>query len=116
MSNTTRSTNELVSKYLNSYDGKRLMESFDMSSSGVWLVQGEGDDRGYNAHEIGYFTGNLQDVISMAVHNKHWGYGGSITPITIHTITEYHEHKERLKRDRDALLAQVAQLDEQLVK
>lgn len=113
-------TQDKLDQYLNGLDGKHLMESFSLSSTGVWLVAGQGDERGYNAHVIGYFSGKLDDVLRMAVNNKHWdgwgSHGGTITPIDILDIKEFSEHKERLRRDRDDLLAQVAAIDAQLGK
>lgn len=116
---TIRTTQELVDKFLAGHSGSQLIAKHKLESSGVWLVRGEGDENGYNATTIGYFSGKLDDVLRMAVHHKHWsswGRGGEIVPINVQDIAMFSEHKERLRKDRAALLAQVAALDEEISK
>lgn len=118
MSNT-RTTQELVDKFLAGHAGEQLIAKHNLESTGVWLVRGEGDENGYNATAIGYFSGKLDDVLRMAVHHKHWsswGRGGEILPINVQDIAMFSEHKERLRKDRDALLAQAAALEAEINK
>lgn len=77
-------------KYLNSYDGRRLLKVYSLEEYGVWRVHGEDpncDFGGYH-YQPYLFTakGNLRDVINKAVKHPSWytwGGGGSIDRIEI---------------------------------
>lgn len=80
--------NKSYDKFINTYSGRELMKSHNLSDYGKWMVRGEDPncDLGGPHHQplVGYFEGTLQQVIEYAV--KHpvfwtWGGGGSIQPM-----------------------------------
>ncbi len=74
--------------YLACPAGKHLLTKHSLSESGVWAVFGEDPNCDWGGHHhnplLGYFEGDLSDVIAHAVTLKgfwQWGTGGPISRV-----------------------------------
>lgn len=108
------SSKDNYTKYLNTYGGKRLLETYSLSTVGLWHVEGEDPncDLGGSHHNphLCYLEGKLEDVIREAVDLPRfwqWGGGGQITKVETRKA-----NPESAKRRRE-LKARLAQLDEE---
>ena len=79
-----------IEKFINGYDGKRLLKKYSITQVGIWMVNGEDrncDMGGSHVQPLlGFFEGTLESAIKAAVQLKGfwgWGTGGSITKIEV---------------------------------
>jgi len=73
-------------RYLDTYNGRKLLEKHSLSEYGVWQIKGEDPncDMGgiHYQPDLGYVEGTLEKVIRHAVELSNfwqWGGGGDIT-------------------------------------
>lgn len=113
----------LFQQFLETYNGKKLLEKHSLKETGVWKIEGEDPNCDFGGHhyspDLGTYEGMLEDIISLAVDIPSfwtWGAGGTITrlnpPIKVDSNTTakiaelkrniaYHE--ERLQEAKNEL-------------
>lgn len=109
-------------RYLKTYNGRKLFETHDLETEGMWQVYGEDPncDWGGPHYEprLGVYTGKLIDVLHEVTEMKgfwNWGSGGRlelITPIKVTQDSIIRQNK--LKAEREALLAKLDILNKEL--
>ena len=90
-------------KFLAGYSGRELLKKHpDLTVIGIWEVRGEDPncDMGGTHHQpyLGTFTGELRDVIFMAVDLPgfwNWGAGGDIKAVEIQAVKDVATQKAR---------------------
>lgn len=115
------STNE-YERFLTTYSGKRLLEQYSLTETGLWLIRGEDPncDWGGFHHQpiLGYREGVLRDVIEEAVEMGgfwQWGSGGSIEKVSVKRASpEIAKARKELAAKRDRLQAQIEAINKEL--
>lgn len=86
--------NNKLESYLSTSRGRALLSKHSLSESGVWAVFGEDPNCDFhgNHHEplLGYFEGDLSDVIRHAVNISGfwtWGAGGTFSKVVPFRVT-----------------------------
>ena len=84
-----------VSKFLERYAGKRLLELHKLDETGTWEVLGEDpncDMAGPHVQpRLGFYEGTLEKVLVVAVRLPKfwcWGAGGDITKVEPNLVTK----------------------------
>ena len=79
-----------IEKFINGYDGQRLLKEYSIDQVGIWMVNGEDPNCDIGGSHVqpllGFFEGTLELAIKTAVQLKgfwSWGSGGSITKIEV---------------------------------
>lgn len=79
-----------LNKYLQTYEGKRLVEKHDLQSHGTWSIKGEDPNCDFGGYhhmpELAVVCGKLEDVINYATSLPRfytWGSGGLITKLNV---------------------------------
>lgn len=109
-------------KYLETWNGKRLLEQYSLDTEGIWQVNGEDPNCDFSGHhyqpDMGVCTGKLVDVIREYVEYSNfwtWGGGGSFRLISIKKITpETSGRTKVLKEEIVQIEARLASLKKEL--
>jgi hypothetical protein len=74
-------------RFMTTYSGKKLLEEYSLTESGVWEVYGEDPNCDFGGYHhtpfLGLYEGTLENVIRTAVELSsfwQWGGGGEIKP------------------------------------
>lgn len=91
--------------YLETWNGRKLLETYPMHEYGIWRVQGEDpncDLVGYHHHpDLGTYEGKLVDVLTLAEQLPgfwSWGAGGVITKLNVTKMDETSAAERAQKR------------------
>lgn len=118
-------TTKTISKreqFLNTYSGKDLIKKYPLDLRAVWQVRGEDSNCDFGGSHfmptLGYYEGTLDEVIDIAVNLPdfwQWGGGGELTPIKIKPADRARQEGiDALRKERDALLVKVAEINDTL--
>jgi hypothetical protein len=95
----------LRSKFEKTYQYEDLLKEHSLDEYGVWKVEGEDKQTSIGVRNglrhipvLGYFEGNLKDIIDYSVNLPGfwwWGSGGRISKIKVTKIDEFATKKKQ---------------------
>lgn len=95
----------MAEDYTRSNAYSELLSKHQLFEFGTWEVKGEDPNCDMNGSHVqphlGFFTGELKDVIDIATALPHfwqWGSGGSITKVIAKSVDEGKRLRELLRR------------------
>lgn len=111
-----------IEDFKKTYQGQQLLKKFTVDTIGIWVVRGEDSNADFGGvHHmpiLGYYEGQLFDVINIAVNHKNfwtWGAGGDIELIRVVKVDpNTMKRKGELEQTRESLAEKLAEVESQL--
>jgi hypothetical protein len=109
-------------RYLETFNGRKLLELYKLNTEGMWQVYGEDPDGGMALHRsqpnLGIYTGRLCDILQVVTEMPNFwscGSGGNLHLVRVITITENTaSNLRKLKAEREKLLDKLNILNKEL--